>query len=222
VPAGTARIEVTAPRGRKPREGILVHRSRVIHPEDVATVEAIPVTSVSRTLVDFADVADEPRVERAVNEAELRGLFDLRAVERAIERLPNRVGRGRLRRALEAFYPEPAFTRSEGERRFVRVCRDHGLPPPSANLWVAGHEVDLIWPDAGIVVEIDGAATHRTTLAFHRDRRRDRELAAHGLQVVRLTGRDLSDPTALAADMRAVRACRLQEPGRVRATPRAP
>ena len=51
-------FEVTVPRGRKPKPGIVVHRSRLIHPEDRSTVRGIPVTSVARTLVDLADVVE--------------------------------------------------------------------------------------------------------------------------------------------------------------------
>jgi predicted transcriptional regulator of viral defense system len=39
------RIEVTAPRGRKPKRGMTVHRSRCIHEEDRAVIDNIPVTS---------------------------------------------------------------------------------------------------------------------------------------------------------------------------------
>lgn len=45
--------------------------------------------------------------------------------------------------------------------------------------------MDFVWRDAGLVVEIDGQAVHRTTQAFHEDRRRDRMLAAQGFLVVR-------------------------------------
>ena len=135
-----------------------VHRSRVIHPEDRTAVDAIAVTSVGRTLVDLAEVASLPALERAINEAELLGLFDLAALERTLERLPNRRGRGRLRRALAFYLPSAAFTRSKGERDFIRLCADHGLPQPSANLAIAGEEVDLIWTDARVIVEIDGRA----------------------------------------------------------------
>jgi hypothetical protein len=36
------RIEVTAPRGRKPHQGITLHRSRLIHLDDRAAVDGIP------------------------------------------------------------------------------------------------------------------------------------------------------------------------------------
>jgi hypothetical protein len=46
---------VTAPRGCKPKPGITVHRTRLIHPDDRTTVDGIPVTSVARTIVDLAE-----------------------------------------------------------------------------------------------------------------------------------------------------------------------
>jgi hypothetical protein len=205
------RVEVTAPRGRRGPRGITVHRSRLIPPEDRTVVDAIAVTSLARTLVDLADVLPQADLERAVNEAELLGLFDLGALERVIERLPNRRGRGRLRRVLGVYRPRTAFTRSEGERAFLALCRDCGLPEPRANLWVAGQEVDMVWWDTGLVVEIDGGAVPRTTRAFHEDRRRDRALAARGFQVLRVTERDLEDPAALAAEMKALRSRRARE-----------
>src|SRR5918999_5854218 len=95
---GSQPIEVTAPRGRKPKKGFILHRSRCIHPEDRALIDNIPVTSLARTLVDLADVLSEERLADAVNEAELRQLFDLKAVERVLERLPGRRGRHKLQR----------------------------------------------------------------------------------------------------------------------------
>lgn len=205
----SARLEVTAPRGRRGPAGIIVHRSRLIHREDRAVVSGIPVTSVARTLVDLADVLTLPALQRAINEAELLRLFDLAALERTLARLPNRRGRGRLHAALGLYRPRTEFTRSQGEREFLRLCADYGLPEPRANLSVAGCEVDFLWPDANLVVEIDGAEVHQTSQAFHEDRRRDRALAARGFLVVRVTALDLEDPVALAGEMKRLRKTRV-------------
>ena len=79
---------------------------------------------------------------------------------------------------------------------------------------MAGFEVDAYWDDARLVVEFDSEAFHRTTRAFHDDRRRDRRLAALGVQVTRITWPDLRDGARLAAELAAIRARRL---GRARA-----
>jgi very-short-patch-repair endonuclease len=202
------RIEVTVPRACRPRSGIVLHRSRRIHEEDRRVVDGIPVTSVARTMVDLAE-GPERYLLAAVREAKIRRLFDLRAIDRTLERLPGRRGRHRLRRVLGSYRPESAFTRSGAERRLVEVCRDHRLPVPQANVWIDEFEVDFYWPDARIVVELDSPTFHLTTHAFHADRRRDRVLAGQGIQVVRVPLDDLERPEALASELARILARRM-------------
>jgi very-short-patch-repair endonuclease len=197
-------IEVTAPRSREARAGLVLHRSRRLDPDDRATRNAIPVTSVARTLVDLAEVLSTPRLADAVHEAEVQRTFDLQRVRETLSRLPGRAGEPRLRRVL-ATYDVPGITRSEAERRFLRLCAIHGLPRPEANVSIAGHQVDFLWRAAALAVEVDGAAAHHTRRAFERDRRRDRTLATHGIHVVRVTWRDLTHrPRALAEQLAAI------------------
>lgn len=198
-------FEVTVRRGGREREGIVLHHSRVLGPEDRAVVRAIPVTTVARTLVDLADVLDERRLARVVHEAEVRRVFDLTAIERVLERVPGRAGRHRLRRVLAAYRPEPRFTRSRAERRLLRLCERHGLPKPQTNVWVHGAEVDAYWEDVGVVVEVDGGEAHLTRRAFREDRARDRRLAAAGIGVVRITWFDFDDEPELARELAVIR-----------------
>jgi very-short-patch-repair endonuclease len=199
---GSQPIEVTGPRSRVPGKGFILHRSRLIHGEDRALIDNIPVTSLARTLVDLADVLPEERLGNAVNEAEVLRLFDLRAVERVLDRLPGRKGRHKLRRVLSAYRDVQPFTRSRAESLVLRMCEDHGLPRPQANTWIGSHEVDFHWPEAGLVLEFDGGAVHRTTKAFYEDRMRDRALAARGIHVVRATDRD--EAPVLAEELRTI------------------
>jgi very-short-patch-repair endonuclease len=53
------------------------------------------------------------------------------------------------------------------------------------------YEVDFLWRDAQLVVEVDGYAFHRDRAAFERDRRRDAALMAAGLRVMRFTWRQI-------------------------------
>jgi very-short-patch-repair endonuclease len=205
-------IHVTAPRGCKPKPGIVVHRSRLIHPDDRTTVDGIPTTSVARTLVDLADVTSDSLLAAAVNEAEVQRRFDLNQLEATLDRLPGRTGRHRLARILAAYTDPPGYNTTEAERRLLSLCRRHGMPRPQ-RVALAGYELDFYWPDARLAVEVDGGAFHRTRRAFHEDRRRDRRLAAHGIQVARVSWRDLVESeTELAAELDAIRAERLRPP----------
>jgi very-short-patch-repair endonuclease/predicted transcriptional regulator of viral defense system len=188
--SSAALIEVITPRrGRRPQTGIRLLTPRALPASDVTTCRGIPVTTVSRTLVDLAGVLDRHALERAVNEAEILRLLDVADVLRVMERAGAVRGAGRLRAALSS--PETTLTRSELEKRFVAVCRRAGLPPPQTNRCIsvgtALLEVDAVWPAERLVVELDGAAVHHTRRAFHEDRRRDAALVAAGYVVVRLT-----------------------------------
>lgn len=60
------------------------------------------------------------------------------------------------------------------------------------NATVGGFEVDFLWRDHGLVVEVDGFAFHSSSAAFERDRVRDATLAAAGVGVMRVTWRQLA------------------------------
>lgn len=142
---------------------------------------------------------DQRRLVRAFERAERLQLFDLRALERQVER-------GRGRRALKAIEPSLAAalpspeTRSELERRFLDLCRNAGLPAPEVNVVVEGFEVDALWRDQRLIVELDGYEYHRTRAAFERDRARDIALQLAGYRVLRVTWRQLHDDLGSVVD----------------------
>jgi Transcriptional regulator, AbiEi antitoxin/Protein of unknown function (DUF559) len=210
----TSRVlhEVTVPRtaGTGPA-GVEAHRARRMSPDDVTVLRAIPITSVARTLVDLAGVLAAHALERAVHEAGILRLFDVRALEAAIARAPNRRGVGTLRAVLAE--PDPGPTHAGLEERFLALCRRAGVPPPRCNVTVPlGNrllEVDAVWSRERVVVELDGRRVHHTAKAFEADRRRDASLVAHGYVVLRLTwNRVVRDPAEIVRDLRAVLAVR--------------
>jgi hypothetical protein len=162
------------------------------------------VTSVARTLLDLSESTRPWLLKRAIEEAERQGLFDLRALDRLLTRSTGRHGLRSLRAALRDYQP-PVFTRSELERRFRDLCRAAGFPSPGSNLWVEGAEVDMVWPDKRLIVELDSHEFHRTRAAFERDRMRDTALQLAGYRVLRITDRRLeSEPEEVAASVRAL------------------
>src|SRR3954447_22671611 len=183
-----ARHEVTTTARRRPA-GIDVHTARRLDPEDVTQHRGVPTTTVPRTLVDLADRLPVDPLATALHEAEVLRLFDRSALEAAIGRATGRRGLTQLREALRE--PDAGRTRSELERAFLRLCRDAGLPRPEVNatLFIDGRLVDgdALWRQEKVIVELDGAAVHATSRAFHADRRRDTALIADGYVVARLT-----------------------------------
>jgi len=93
--------------------------------------------------------------------------------------------------------------RSALERRFVDLCRDAGLPLPALNVSVEGFIVDALWPNARLIVELDGFAFHRTRKAFEADRARDAALQLADYRLLRITYRRLdAEPATIVAMLR--------------------
>jgi very-short-patch-repair endonuclease len=176
-------VDVTTPhRGRKGTEGIRLHRTRRLDDADVVVVREIPVTSVERTLLDLADVVPFRVLRRAARQAEILRL----PAGSPREKAHGRRGAPSLG-ALSLQRAEISMTRSELESRFLRLCRRFGIPRPERNQSIEGKQRDFEWRDAGLVVEVDGHATHGTRFAFEDDRARDLALVRAGWRVVRFT-----------------------------------
>jgi very-short-patch-repair endonuclease len=183
-------------RGRIP--GLRLHRTETLLAADRATRDNIPVTSVARTLLDLAEVVSVPQLRRSIAEAKRLRMVTLEEIQDTCSRSP---GRRALRpvRAILSEYRPPERTRSELEVRFARLCRDAGLPAAIRNRVVAGHEVDVLWPDQGLAV--DTYTYHHAPGDFESDRARDSDLQLAGYRVVRITDRRLEEEPKAVLDL---------------------
>jgi very-short-patch-repair endonuclease len=94
------------------------------------------------------------------------------------------------------------------------LSKKEALPRPEFNAdlelepgrWI---QVDCLWREARLIVELDSRTAHDTTSRFDSDRERDRLLALAGWIVVRVTWKHVtSRPDRLAADLRELIAAR--------------
>ena len=200
-----ARLEVTVSVDRRPA-GITVHRSKTLARRDVRRHHGIAVTSPARTLLDCAPGLTQRRLTRIVNDA-LRSPFLTRSQLADVwRRYPRHPGAKLLRRFISG---TGAPTRSEFEDRFLTFCEQFGLPSPKVNTVVCGHEVDALFDDAGVIVELDGWDFHQSRDSFERDRRRDADALAAGLVTIRITWERLAGkPAPEAARLKAILARR--------------
>jgi len=187
-PIGTGAIHITVPGdpGRKRRAGIRVHRSTTLEPHDTTTHRSIPITTPVRTLIDLAATLKGRPLEHSLDVADQRGLVDFAELAERIAARPGRPGSPSLRAVL-SLYAAGTFTRSELEERFFALCDHHGLPRPTSNTCIEGEEVDFVWRDARLIVEVDGYRYHRSPSAFEDDRERDVTLTLAGWTVLRFT-----------------------------------
>jgi very-short-patch-repair endonuclease len=207
-------LEVTSGAHRA-RRGIRVHTARLA-PDEVTVLRGIPVTDVSRTLLDLAMVLPLHQLERAINQAEVRRLGGALSLGELVARYPGRRGLRAIKEVLARLDAGAGIIRSELEDRFLAFLRASRLPPPQVNALLLGFECDCVWPTHGLVVELDGHTAHGTRGAFERDRVRDRALNAEGWRTVRITWRQLQlEPEKLALDLRKI--LRAAPPARARA-----
>jgi Transcriptional regulator, AbiEi antitoxin/REase_MTES_1575 len=177
-------IDVTVPRRVRQRRGIWVHHVRALPPTDITHRSGIPTTTPARTLLDLADLLPHRALERAVHEAEVQRIVDHPLLRAQIERASGRQAATTLAAIIN---PGPAPTRSELEDRALALFRGHGLPEPLINPTIQGIEVDFLFREARLVVEVDGDRHHRTPFARRNDADKQARLEVAGYRVLRLT-----------------------------------
>ena len=191
-PSGSRQhVTVSGSGGRAARHGLVVHRGR---DAPGTRIDGVPVTTVTRTLVDLAGVVRRPALQRALEAAEAQRRLDAGAVLRTAIGRP---GAPALRMLLATELP---VTRSVFEAEFLELCRRWRLPAPAVNARIGGYEVDFAWVERRVVVECDSFAFHRSRAAFERDRARDVELGRLGFRVLRFTHRQVTSDSAWVAD----------------------
>jgi hypothetical protein len=182
--AGTRRHVTVTRNGPHSRGDLVVHRVRRLAPEDVMEVERIPVTTVARTALDMAEVLSPHGLASLLERMELLRVFDLAELRATMARNPGRRGLKQLAESLRPLADAPEGDDAGLQREFLRLCQRIGLPEPEQQVVIGPYTVDFLWRDAGLVVETDGREYHATRAAFHRDRRRDVDLATRGLRVL--------------------------------------
>lgn len=138
----------------------------------------IPVTSIQRTIDDLEGSVSPHLLRRACRQAELKNI-----------RLRGSEGR-RLR--------------SDLEEDFLALCRRHRFSSFETNVKLGRWEVDFLWRDRNLVVEIDSYLYHRGSVSFQEDHARDLDLRRRGYSVLRFTEKQLeNEPELVAADVAA-------------------
>lgn len=192
-------VDVLVP-GNSRRKGIRPHRVAAIADRDCSTVDRLTVTTLARTLIDFA--ATEPRreLERAVDRARRRGLLDLDPIDQLLQRrLP---GTTQLEEAL-MLYRKPVYDRARSELLFLEAIEKEGLPLPAINTWVEKWEIDAYWEAERFAVEVDGWETHGSRQAFESDRLRQEEMKLAGIDCIRISARRIeTEPDEVARRLR--------------------
>jgi hypothetical protein len=197
---GIYRIDVTASRSIKPKRGIRLHRPLSLDALDTTIVDGIPITTVAQTLLDVAAPAYRLNVAKLLHEAAVQQLLDMRAIWAALARQPNHPGARRLDWASREEVP---FTRSDLEEAGLALFRRFGIPSPVMNehVWTGERleEVDMLWPELRLVVELDGGRYHATRWRRRQDAAKTTRLRAAGYAVLRFSDIEIAATPAQVA-----------------------
>lgn len=184
---GPVHVSVPTTSGRMSRRRIHLHRVPSLSPSSSAIRGGregghcirrhnIPVTTIQRTIDDLDGTVPPYLLRRARRQAELMGV--------------------RLQGA------ESKRSKSDLEEDFLALCARHRLPPPETNVKLGRWEVDFLWRDRNLVVEIDSWTYHRGSVAFQDDHDRDLDLRQRGFTVLRFSERQLEEePLRVAVDV---------------------
>ncbi len=176
------------------------------------SVRGLLVTEPARTVVDSWPLLPVRDRRPAAIEMVRRGTTTAADLQVALSTRTNVPGHVELRRTialiadgvrseLEALgvlgvFQHPDLPASQGQRR-VEVCGRR-------------YYLDRCWPEAGLVVELDGRAHHTSPEDRRADLERDRRLASAGWLVLRFTYADVvRDPAGVRAQVLAVHRARV-------------
>jgi hypothetical protein len=166
------------------RPGIVTHRAAGLTRIDIRFQLGVRVTSPARTVLDTAVELGQQKTSRLMGEARRRGYLHVDQIADVLARFPRHPGRTVM---LEALGGLEQPTRSELEQAFLAFCRRYGLPTPLVNTRPGRHECDFVFPDAKLVVELDGWDFHRDKHMFESDRDRDADMLLLEHATLRMT-----------------------------------
>lgn len=193
-------VEVTTPRWlRRQRRGVRVHESTDLGDVDRTERDAIPITTIERTLIDLGAVVHRHKVEQAFDDALQRRLTTPEQVRDRFIQVSRRGRRGVgvLRPLLERRLGTSGLRPSEFGRRVARLLEAAGLMPPelehvvcdAAGAFVA--QVDLAYVPARLAIECDGDHWHSGRQRRQADLDRQNRLVLAGWTILRFTWEDL-------------------------------
>ena len=206
------KIHLVVPRGSKVTrfDGVQVHESRRLHPEQTVFAEGLPRTPTARAVLDAAAWQPYPRFAATMVAAAIQQRLVTPAQLDATLRA---VGRIRHKQYLrEAVADASDGAQALGELDLARMCRQFHLLPPvrqvprrdSSGIW---RYLDAEWRLAGgdiVVLEIDGKF-HMDASSWQADMQRERSIVVGRKFVLRATNFEVRhEPASIVRDLRAL------------------
>jgi very-short-patch-repair endonuclease len=181
----------------------MIRRASDVDPRDVAVERhgVIRVLDPTRTVLDLAATLHRSNLERVIESALRRRLTSVARLRRCAAELQGRrrPGPAAVLAALDA-RPRGGGADSDGEVLLLQLLRAAGLEPVR-QFRMGPWRFDLAWPDARVLVELDGGH-HRSASQLRADDRKQNAAILAGWTVLRFTwDRVEHDPAGIVADV---------------------
>lgn len=204
----TDRITLITTRSVKaPNDVLTIRRVAQVPSHHLTRKGGVWVTTPTRTVINLAAVLSEDDLEAALDCALRRGSTSVPRLNMELQRKDGRgqPGRKALSSLLRERSPDYSPTHSVLETRFRRLLKRGALPLPGQQHIVRRQHqnlarVDFVYPEQGLVIEVDGYSSHGSRGAWQYDLTRQNDLVISGLKVLRYTWRDVCTNERLIVD----------------------
>jgi very-short-patch-repair endonuclease len=193
-------IEVSVLRRRRIRQAdFLIHRPRELTTADLTVVDAIPVTTPPRTLIDLAGIVSAEVLEEALDDALRRRLVTIAWLRWRIDELkrPGKPGIGVIEALCAAREDDGKLSESILEDKLYRVLTKARLPEPvrQYEVRIGGrvYRLDFAYPDQLIAIEADGYASRASRSRWQQELTRQNALVEAGWLPLRFTWTDVEE-----------------------------
>ena len=195
LPGGRPTPEITLLKGGRTRLPATTHRSANLPAADVVAVDGIRTTSLSRTVIDLADVASPEELEQVLDAVLSMGVNVGHIQERMDKVGQCRRGTPVLRGLLGARGAGGGVPASVLESKLKPLVASLPGAVWGRRVGVGGKQrfLDVSWGDIKLMVEVDGWDNHSGRAQFQQDLNRQNDLVALGWTVLRFTWQDVTE-----------------------------
>jgi very-short-patch-repair endonuclease len=193
----TRELHMSVPRDTRRRvtsQPIHVHRPVQLARVDLVSVQGLPSTSATRTVIDCAEYLRAEALEVAFESARRMGLTSPRALAQRADALCGRgkPGSAAIKELLASQREGDPALQFRLEVKTARLLRAHKLPTPVRQFALGKYRIDFAYPPRRVGLECEGFEYHGNRLTWKRDKRRTAWIEGQDWRLVFLTWDDVT------------------------------
>ena len=177
---------------RRRVDGVRIHRVAQLPRIDRVSVDGIPCTSATRTLLDVASVLEEEALEVAFESARRMGLTSPSFLAKRAGDLGTRPGATAIKQLLGHQQPGERSLQYRLEVKMARLLRASALPVFERQFPLGTFRLDFARPELRLGVECEGFEYHGSRLQWKQDKKRTAWIEAQGWRLLFVSWDDVT------------------------------